>query len=238
MVVRLLALGVLLLPLGCRKSEPGGEPSPAATFTLEGPLMAIRVEQGEARTITLKVRRGKEFKQSLRLKFEPPRGMVVAMSEVTLRPLENDDVHLRVAVDSDAPPGNHSIHVTAMPEHGTAAHLDVKLHVLEQKDRVKLTLKTPLAAVVLERGESKTIPISVEPYEKYLAEIKLQADAPTGLSATVTPSSLRGADKGDATLRVQVDRTAAVGDYTIHLTGKAAAAVVAPADVRVRIVAP
>jgi uncharacterized membrane protein len=238
-------LGFCLVVLGlfsltaCTKSEPGGGTDRAHKFTIEGPMMAASINQGETQTVALKLNRGKEFSQPIKLKADAPKGLDVTVGESVVKPTESGDVNLKVVVAKDASPGEHVIHVTGTPDSGTATSLDVKVKVAERKESVALTLSGPVLATTIKQGETQTIKLTLEPHDKYLADTNLSADAPRGLKTEfVAGSTLKASDKGVANLKVTAEKDAPLGEHTIRVTGKADAATVSAADVKVKVVAP
>jgi uncharacterized membrane protein len=222
----------------CIKSEPGGGSTAAKSFTIEGPAMAPSIRQGDAHTVSLKIQRGKEFAQTVKLAAETPSGIEAVLSDRTLKPAEKGDVKLELVVRKDAALGDQIIRVTGTPDAGTATSLDVKVKVTEGSDNTRLALKGPSQTTTIKQGETETIKVSFEPRDKYLADVKVTVDAPKGITAEVSPSITKAADKGEATIRVTADKQATLGEHTIHVSGTADAATVNPVDVRIKVVAP
>jgi uncharacterized membrane protein len=199
--------------------------------------MATAIKQGEAETVHIKINRGKEFKETVKVKAEAPTGIQVASNETTVAPSEKD-VNLKVAVAKDIAPGEHVIRITATPETGKATSLDLKVKVADRSESLQLALKAPSSATTIKQGESKTIQISFEPHEKYLKNLVVNVKAPKGLDAELEPRTIRPSDKGSANLRVTVDKAATLGEHVIHLTGDADGATVSPVEVKVNVIAP
>ena len=230
---------VLLSVIACRKSEPGGGTDRATKFTIEGPLMTTSIKQGDSHTVALKINRGKEFAEAIKVKADAPSGIQVAVFDSPVKPSEKGDFKIKVVVAKDVSPGEHVIHVTGTPETGAATSLDVKVKVTENAQSMALSLKGPAAVTSIKQGETQTIKISLEPHDKYLADVNLKVEAPKGLTAELTPgNTIRAADKGVANLRVSADKTAPLGEHTIRMSGTADAATVSPTDVKVKVVAP
>ena len=69
-----LAAFMLAGMMGCNKqSAPGGGTTKAAQVTLSGPS-ATSIKQGETQTISVKVERGKDFQQNVKLAATAPAG--------------------------------------------------------------------------------------------------------------------------------------------------------------------
>ena len=233
-------VGCTLLGLvACTKSEPGGGPDRASKFTIEGPVMATSIPQGATENVALKINRGKEFAQTVKVKADAPSGIEVAVHESPVKASEKGDVNLKVAVAKNASPGEHVIHVTGTPDTGAATSLDIKVKVTERSDSVALKLNGPSAATTIKQGESQTIKVNLEPYEKFTGDVKVAVEAPKGLKTELTPGNMiRSADKGATNLRVTADKDAPLGEHTIQVTGTATGTTVSPVDVRVKVVAP
>lgn len=224
--------------VACKKSEPGGGQARANQFTIEAPAMTTSIKQGETDNIALKINRGKEFTQAVKLQADAPSGIQVAVHESPVKPNEKD-VSLKIAVANNVAPGEHIIKVTGTPDSGAATTLDLKVKVTQKtngSDRVEMTLKGPLLATSVKQGEAQTIKITVDPADK--GDVKLEADAPQGLKTELTPITIKTADKGTANLRVTADKSAALGEHTIRITGSSGGATVKALDVKVKVVAP
>jgi uncharacterized membrane protein len=244
---RIAICGVAVVLLGltaCKRSEPGGGPDRGTKFTIDGPMTTTSIQQGDTDTVALKINRGKEFKETVKLKVEAPSGLQVAVHDSTVKPSEKGDINLKVAVAKDTTPGEHVIHVVGTPDTGAATSLDVTVKVTERTEKntsgkTTMSIQGPYSATSVKRGESQTIKLTVDGSEKANGEIKMKADAPKGVTAEFTSGSpIRPADKGVANLHVTADKSAELGDHTIRVTGSADGATINPMDVKIRVVAP
>lgn len=237
---KLLGTGLLLTVIGCSQSDRGGGTKRATSFTLDGPGMATTIHQGEGRTVSLTLHRGSDFKQDVKLKAEAPVGVEAALSERDIKVNDKGDISLRLAVGNSVTPGEHIVQVVGTPESGTPAKIEVRINVAEKSDNTKLTLRGPLTATTLKQGETRIAKISLEPNAKYQAAVKLQAEAPAGIKAEISPraAEIKAAERSEADLKITADKNASAGEYTIRVTGTGDAATVRPVDVRVKVVAP
>jgi len=248
--VKFLSCACLFVAIvGCtNRSNPGGGAQKSATFTIDGPKMATSIKQGDTQTVELKINRGTDFRQAVKLKAVPPPGIDVVLSDSAITPTDKSDVNLKVAVGNNASPGEHIIQVTGTPDQGNVSTLELKVKVTEanatgsnkdgsNKDGTKLTLRGP-GVTTLKQGESKTVKISMDAEPKYLVPVKLHVDPPKGIQAELTNDSLKAADGADTQMRITANKDAAVGDHVIRVTGKGDAANVTPIDVKVKVVAP
>jgi uncharacterized membrane protein len=125
-VVTALALGALV---GCNQSPPGGSPRSAGgqqstSFKIEAPVMATTIKQGDTEEVKLKVDRGKDFKQDVKLKVE----IVGEVKGITVDPHE-PVVKIKVKAEKDAAIGDHVLRITGVPESGVSAPVEVKITV-------------------------------------------------------------------------------------------------------------
>jgi uncharacterized membrane protein len=135
--------------VGCGKeSEPGGPGAKTTTtpnggsktyaegkagentFTLKVPATDVNLTQGEEKTITLTVDRGKDFKQKVAVTVEPPQGVTVTPASHEV-PAGEKEFKVRVTAASKAPLGKADMRVTATPETGKAVSEMVKVDVQE-----------------------------------------------------------------------------------------------------------
>ena len=233
-------IGVVLLVgvLGCTRSPPGGGPDRASGFTIAGPPTMPLIKQGETQNVALKVNRGKEFNDVVKLKANAPIGIEVVFSDSEVKTSDKNDVNLKVAVGNSAAPGEHLIQVTGTPDQGSTTTLDFKVRVLERRDTMKLILKAAGGAITVKRGETASVTIMLEPNHKYLADVKLKVEAPPGIRAEVTNASLKATEGSEAELRITAEENAPIGEHTIRVAGTADAASVNGADVKIRVIAP
>jgi uncharacterized membrane protein len=243
--ITVLSLALLVISTGCtQKSNPGGGNTRAATFTIEGPAVTPSIKQGDTQTLNVKINRGTDFREPVKLKVDPPKDIDVVLSESTVKPTDNSDLNVKVAVGNNATPGEHIIHVTGTPDKGNATTLDLKVKVTERTasagspSTTKLSLKGPTTETTIKQGESKTVRISIDNEPKYLVPVKLHAESPKGgLHAELTKDSIKASDRSETDLKISADKDATVGEHTIRITGTGDSATITPAEVKVKVVA-
>jgi uncharacterized membrane protein len=133
-VVTALALGALV---GCNQSPPGGSPRSAGgqtstSFKIEAPAMATSLKQGDTQEVKLKVDRGKDFKQDVKLKVEvlgEAKGISVDPAEPVVKAGDKEDLKIKVTAAKDAAIGDHTLRITGVPESGVTAPVEVKVTV-------------------------------------------------------------------------------------------------------------
>lgn len=239
-VSSLIFSGLMLIGLiGCNtRSEPGGGADKASQVTLRGPG-ATTVKQGETQTVTLKVERGKEFKQTVKLKADAPTGIVATLGENSVKASEKGEVTLKIAASEKAPTGNHIIQVTGTPDAGSVTTLELKINVADRAETVVFSLSGPLTATSIKQGETQTIPLTLKHQNKNPGNIKLVAEnSDQGINAQLTSTSIKSNDSGDVGLKVTADKTASLGEHTIRVSGNANSGKVTPVDVKVKVIAP
>lgn len=136
-----LLMGMMIATSGCNKSEPGG-PGAALpdseqatigetdnTFTLEAPVTATDVTQGETDEVSIGIDRSDNFSQSVSLSFGTlPMGVTLTPASATLAQGDSE-VKLTLAAAPDAALGDHIIVVTGRPAQGPIATVELKISV-------------------------------------------------------------------------------------------------------------
>jgi uncharacterized membrane protein len=124
-----LGLSVLVFSvIGCNESKPGGPGAshssdkivgkPADSFTVSAPATSTSVKQGEKNTLKFTVKRGKDFKQDVKLSFEGGKKLTFDPKSVESKASDTGDVSVNVMPDDDAPLGKQTITIRAKPEEG------------------------------------------------------------------------------------------------------------------------
>jgi len=148
-------VGMSLMAAGCVQGTPGGPgvsnppatPStttPATTahkptfapdeqtFSLNTPTLATHVKQGETKSATISMSRGKNFTEDVTLKFENvPAGVTITPATMLIK---HDEKEAKVSFQaaSDAAVGNFTVKVVGHPATGADATDDFKLTVDEK----------------------------------------------------------------------------------------------------------
>jgi len=96
-------------------------------FTIGGPglgLTSTDVKQGATETVKLKLDRGENFKETIKLSFKDDKeGLKFEANPATVTPGDKDEVQVKVTADDKAAIGKHTVIVTATPSAGeTATH--------------------------------------------------------------------------------------------------------------------
>jgi uncharacterized membrane protein len=141
----LVAGALLPLAIGCEnQSTPGGPgvPRPVGkppivgqadeTFHLSAPALSTRVTQGETKTATIGIKRGKNFDQDVTIKFgDLPKGVTITPTNVVLKHGDKD-VQVSISAAADAAVGDFTIAATGSPGKGAAGETTMKITVVKK----------------------------------------------------------------------------------------------------------
>jgi uncharacterized membrane protein len=147
-VMGCLSLALILAALGCEAKSPPGGPGatsrgadtshssipmvgqPDNTFKLDVPALATSLKQGETKTITLSISRGKNFDQDVKLEFsDAPQGVKVTPTENSIKHGDKE-VQVKLEAAKDAALGEHTITVTGLPaKEGAKTSVTFKIDV-------------------------------------------------------------------------------------------------------------
>jgi len=149
-----LVVTMLLAPIGCSETSTPGGPGAAntpntsegknttanrpaygpaeGTFELSAPVLSTHLKQGETKTATIGVSRGKNFDEDVTLKFSDiPQGVTVEPTNPTI-PHGDKDCKLTLQAASDAALGDFTIKVIGHPTKGADATTTMKLTIVEK----------------------------------------------------------------------------------------------------------
>jgi hypothetical protein len=136
-------LGLALVGIwGCNQNEaprggpgakaPPSQPSSAATadtFKLSLPSGSTHVKQGESKTATISISRGKSFTQDVKLSFDNlPQGVIVEPATATIRPGDSSET-VTIKASDTAQPGESAVRVTGRPANGPASTVEMRITV-------------------------------------------------------------------------------------------------------------
>lgn len=124
-----LAAAAGLMLVGCNKSPEGGATGTSSSFKISAPMMTTNIKQDNKESVKVSLDRGKDFKQTVKLKADAPTGIKAELSKDSVAASEPADVSLTLTVAKDAPLGEHVVKVTGTPESGAATSVDVKVKV-------------------------------------------------------------------------------------------------------------
>jgi uncharacterized membrane protein len=140
-----MVVALLLGGIGCdSKSTPGGPgatnpngpalTTPENAFELDPPKTETNLKQGETKTITVSISRGKKFDQDVKLDFSgAPKGVKVTAASPEIK-ANIKDVQVTIEAAKDATLGEHTITVNGTPaKEGPKASKTFKIQVDEAK---------------------------------------------------------------------------------------------------------
>jgi len=108
--------------------QPGGSASDTFEVKMPSSTIPTSIKQGTSETVKLTVSRGKDFKQGVKLKIDTP-DKIKADYKGTVAANEPEEVVVKLDVAKDAAIGEHTVKVTATPDHGAATSGEFKVKV-------------------------------------------------------------------------------------------------------------
>lgn len=223
----LLALAAVV---GCGgTSHPGMTDEPPIVgladdaYHLRVPVMSSALQQGRIADAIVGIQRGKSFDEEVALKFtELPRGVTIDPASPVIK---RGETLAKVVFHAtgDAPLGPYQVKVLGHPTKGLDAKAEMKLTVATQ-DTFRLSLPTVMS---VKHGTSKTVSIAIARDATFDQDVALRFEGmPRGV--TIEPKAVvikQGVSEVQITLAAS--REAALGDFTIHITGQPTTGLVA-----------
>jgi uncharacterized membrane protein len=195
------------------------------------PYMSTNLKQGGTATVTISVKRGKNFDEDVTLKFDSlPTGVTLDPQSPVIKRSETE-AKLTVKAADDAALGDFTIKVKGHPTKGEAASSEFKVTVEKQET---FTLSGP--SVTIKQGETKALPISVKRDKNFNEEVTVKVtDVPKGL--TLDPASPVVSKTGDkeAQFTLKAADDAALGDFIIKVNGHPTKGADATSEVKVTV---
>jgi len=99
------------------------------TFRIKDPLLTPSIKQGERKIVELSLDRGSDFKQTIKVEVDAPKGLKVELPVKSFAPSEKGEFNINVEAEKDAPLGEMVIKVKGTPESGTPTTLNVKVNI-------------------------------------------------------------------------------------------------------------
>jgi subtilase family serine protease len=200
----------------------------APTLTLTPSSTSLSTFRGQAATYTLAVGASSGYTNLVSLSATTPSGVTVSFNPASVKP--GGTATVIVAPSTTAPIGAGSVVVTASS--GAArATATTALTVLAPT----LTLTPSATTLSIFRGQSTTFTLAVGATSGYTNLVSLTATAPSGVTVSINPASLRPGST--ATITVAASTTAPVGTGAITVTAASGAAT-ATATANVTVVEP
>ena len=136
------AAAAMFVLVGCNNGTPGGpgvdknKPSKvgqtADTFSLTVPELATKLKQGEAKDVTIGIKRGKNIDEDVTVKFEDvPKGVTFDPASPKIK---HGDTEAKVGVKAadDAAVGDFTVKVIGKPTKGPEATNEMKVSVAKK----------------------------------------------------------------------------------------------------------
>jgi uncharacterized membrane protein len=90
----------------------------------------------------------------------------------------------------------------------------------------------------VKQGETQVVTIKLERGESFKQDVKLQIEAAKGISVDPAKVTIKASDKPDVEIKVTVPKDAALGEYSISVTGTPATGEPTSVKFNVKVVAP
>jgi uncharacterized membrane protein len=139
----LLVVSLTLVMAACdRSSKPGGPGATADsgkkkpivgqaenTFQLDPPNLSTNITQGEAKNISIGIKRGDNFTEDVALKFDNlPKGLSIDPASPKIK-AGDTEAKVTLKAGDDAPVGDHTVKVIGQPTKGSDASSELKVTV-------------------------------------------------------------------------------------------------------------
>jgi hypothetical protein len=109
------------------KNPLGGQAE--ATFSLSPPTFATKLKQGEAKNVTIDIKRGTNFAEDVSVKFEGvPQGVTIEPADPMIKH-GDDKTEVTVKAAKDAAVGDFTVKVIGHPTKGKDAAHDMKIKI-------------------------------------------------------------------------------------------------------------
>lgn len=228
---------------GCGQGTPGGPgakdgKSPTFgqnedTFNLSLSVFSYTVQQGEQSEVTIGIKRAKNFDQDVALIFgDVPQGVVIEPAKPMIKH-GDQDAKVRFKAADEASVGDFKVKLTGHPTKGADAEIDLKIGVTA-KDT--FTLNLPSFAPSVKQGESQMFTVGIKREKKFDQDVTLKfGEMPTGVTVTTNPLIIKNGDE-KIQITVAAAGDAALGNFTIKLTGHPAKGADSVRDISLSVV--
>jgi pseudomonalisin len=200
----------------------------APTLTLTPGVSSVSTFQGQTTTFTVAVGATSGYTNAITLSATAPTGVTVSFSPASVKP--GSSATATVSASTTAAAGSGTISVKAASGSATATASEGVTVVAPT-----LTLTPGPSSVSTFQGQRTTFTVAVGATSGYTNAITLSATAPTSVTVSFSPASVKPGSSATAT--VSASTTAAAGSGTISVKGASGSAT-ATASVGVTVVAP
>jgi uncharacterized membrane protein len=84
---------------------------------------------------------------------------------------------------------------------------------------VGFKIAVPSFSTDIKQGQTQNFTVSLERGDYFKQDVKLQIQAPTGISVDPTSVIIKASDNPDVQLRITAPKDAALGKYTVYVKG-------------------
>ena len=187
-----------------------GTPLPQKGITITPSLSSISILPGNTATVTIAVAGTGGYSGTVTLKATAPSGETVALSTASIKTGASMTLTLSAAATVAAGSGTISIS-------GVSGTYTATASVPVTIEAPVLTLKPASSSVRILQGETATFTVAVSATSGYTQPVTLKATAPSGVTVTFNPASVKSGSSTTAT--VSATTSAAAGAGSIAITG-------------------
>jgi len=99
-------------------------------------------------------------------------------------------------------------------------------------------IAVPTSNTEVKQGELQTVVVSLQRDSLFKKDVKLQVKAPKGISVEPTSFTVKASDKPDVQLQIAASKDAAIGEYSVVVTGTPGVGVPTSVGFTVKVIAP
>jgi len=195
----------------------------APDFSISASPSSLTIVQGESGTSTITITSANGFNSAVSLSISGlPTGVTASFSPTSVTPPPDGSATSTLTINVDASTATGTYQLTVTGTSGTLEHsVTVSLTVTAPAVPDFSISASPTSLTII-RGNSGTSTITVTSLNGFSEAVSLSiSGAPTGVTATLSPTSVTPPPDGSATsaLTVSVDATAPTGSFTLIVTG-------------------
>lgn len=224
---RLAALTIITMA-GCGQGTPGGpgvtdvnakKPvfgQKEDTFNLSVPIMSTTLQQGGTADAEVGIERAKNFGEDVELSvLDLPKGVTVSPGTAMIRH-SDAKATIKLTATDEAVTGDYKIKVTGHPSKGSDAQVEFRISVTAKDS---FTVGLPILSTSLKQGESRTVAMTINRDRKFNDEVTLNfGKLPEGVSLEPSAPVMKQGDS-ESTITLTASNDAALGNFTIKVTG-------------------
>ena len=84
---------------------------------------------------------------------------------------------------------------------------------------VGFKIAVPSFTTEIKQGEVQSVPVSLERGDYFKQDVKLQIQAPKGISVEPTSVLIKSSDRPEVQIRITVPKDASIGEYIMYVNG-------------------